>query len=310
MANTNRFSFERGSEDGAANFHGPSENVGAPLETIGQDLRAAREGFGLDLQAVSQSLKIRVEHLAALEDSNSEGLPGRPYAIGFIRSYASYLGLDPVRSVERFKAEIAGRGNTTEAQLTYPSAERRLPQSVVLVLMLLLITAIAYGGYYLLIAANRVAEQPVAALPERLAPQPPQPAPSPIAPSVAAPAAPGDAADAPPADAEAEAAPLPVGRAYGTQNTNSRITLRVHQPVKILVEAAGNPFINRTLDRGDLYQVPNLVGLTISTPDSGAVEVILDGMSLGFLGAKGAIANGLSLNPNDLVDRTGQGRAG
>ena len=31
------------------------------------------------------------------------------YAIGFVRSYATFLGLDAAQMVERFKQEIAGR---------------------------------------------------------------------------------------------------------------------------------------------------------------------------------------------------------
>ena len=36
-------------------------------------------------------------------------LPGKTYAIGFVRSYAGYLGLDATATVERFKQEISGR---------------------------------------------------------------------------------------------------------------------------------------------------------------------------------------------------------
>jgi cytoskeleton protein RodZ len=304
MTNTNRYAPDSGSglEYGAPPFAGRSDNLGVPLDTIGQDLRKTREGYGLTLEAVSHALKIRVDHLAALEESNSEGLPGRPYAIGFIRSYASYLGLDPVRSVERFKAEIAGRQATLQTEIAYPVAERRLPKSVVLVLLLLLVTAVAYGGYSLLVSANRAAEPPVATLPERLAVNPPESVPSPIVPPAATAESPAE---------PAVAAPLPEGRAYGTGNANSRVTLRAHQATKLLVQGADNTvFINRTLAPGDLYQTPNLVGLKVSTPDAGAFEVILDGMSLGFLGGRGVIANGLSLNPQDLVDRSGRGGRG
>jgi cytoskeleton protein RodZ len=375
MAKVTRLSFDKtgGPDGGSPQLRSFSEDLNSPLETIGHDLRAAREGFGLDLEAVSRALKIRVEHLAALEESNSEGLPGRPYAIGFVRSYASYLGLDPVRSGERFKAEIAGRGNNTEAELTYPTSERRLPQGVVVVLLLLLAAAVVYGGYYLVISAGRVAEPPVIAVPDRLAVPAPEPL-LPITPEGAVPVVPeavaaapeaalptpeAAAADAPapvaapepepvivetappapqrvvpvpapranetappapqqvvpvPATRASETAPpapqrvvpVPSPRAYGTRNLNSRVTLRARFPARLLVRGPDNTvFLNRTLAPGDLYQVPNLVGLRVTTTDSGAVEVILDGAFLGVLGRRGAAASGLSLNPQDLVDRTG-----
>src|ERR1700733_14439009 len=83
-----------------------------PLETVGQDLRAARLRRGDDLATVSTSLKIRKDHLEAIEEDLLDALPGRTYAVGFVRSYADYLGLDVSQTLERFKAEIAGRTDT------------------------------------------------------------------------------------------------------------------------------------------------------------------------------------------------------
>ena len=88
-----------------------SGDADAPLETVGQDLRAARIRRGDDLAAVSRALKIRKDHLDALESDRQEDLPGKTYAIGFVRSYARYLGLDVNVLVDRFKAEVAGRGD-------------------------------------------------------------------------------------------------------------------------------------------------------------------------------------------------------
>ena len=78
-----------------------SGEADTPLETVGQDLRAARLRRGDDLATVSKALKIRKDHLEALEEDRFDALPGRTYAIGFVRSYADYLGLD------------AGRGGRT-----------------------------------------------------------------------------------------------------------------------------------------------------------------------------------------------------
>src|ERR1700744_6399614 len=106
-----------------------SDDADTPLETVGQDLRAARLRRGDDLASVSRALKIRKDHLEALEEDRFEQLPGRAYAIGFIRSYADYLGIDPVQSVERFKLEIAGRGADALPAATLPTVEeeRQLP---------------------------------------------------------------------------------------------------------------------------------------------------------------------------------------
>ena len=71
---------------------------------IGEKLREAREKNGLKLSEVSTLLRIREDHLAALESEEFERLPGKAYVIGFIRSYATQLGLDAAELISRFKA--------------------------------------------------------------------------------------------------------------------------------------------------------------------------------------------------------------
>lgn len=309
MAKVTGLSLERsgGTQQRRLHLREISADGDAPLETVGLDLRSARQRKGEDLATVSRALKIRKDHLEALEESNLEGLPGRAYAIGFLRSYADYLGLDSNSCVERFKAEIAGRGDGDEPSLL-PSVEheRKWPQGAI-VFVVLLVAVVAYAAYYLLSSPAQTAST-VTAVPERLAAEAAGPAASVPAPAIEpAPALePAPPPPAPPTAAEL-AASLPPGRAYGTRNSDSRVTLRVHMPIRVTVQGADNMiFISRELSPGDRYQTPNLVGLRISTPDSGAVEVILDGTSLGFLGASGANAEDLSLDPQDLVDRARQ----
>ena len=76
----------------------------------------------------------------------------------------------------------------------------------------------------------------------------------------------------------------------------------------MLVQGPNNTLLlNRLLQPGDSYFVPNMNGATLSTPDGGALELILDGGSLGYAGKDGAIAEGLSLNPQDVIDHQGRG---
>jgi cytoskeleton protein RodZ len=64
---------------------------------IGSALRKARLLRGKSLQEVSRETRIRAEYLEALERERFEDLLGDVYVRGFLRSYASYLGLDPAR---------------------------------------------------------------------------------------------------------------------------------------------------------------------------------------------------------------------
>src|SRR5210317_1596773 len=72
-------------------------------ETVGADLRAARLRLGQDLGTVGEAIRIKVDHLRAIEESDLEALPGTTYALGFVRSYAEYVGLGADECIRRFK---------------------------------------------------------------------------------------------------------------------------------------------------------------------------------------------------------------
>jgi len=176
----------------------------SPLETVGSELRAARLRRGDEIAQVSRALKIRKDHLEALEGDRLEDLPGKTYAIGFVRSYARHLGLDAADYVERFKREISGRADDHARE---PAAihldDRRLSYGwrimagVVLVLLV-------WGGWRLL-SPGTESNQPVPPPPVLNPPKPAaKPAPQPV---VAPPqtAVPSPAADTvPPATATAQ----------------------------------------------------------------------------------------------------------
>ena len=79
----------------------------ATSEKIGGILRDAREAANATLDDISALLKIRSDHLQALENDDFERLPGSVYAIGFIRTYATHLGLNAGELIERYKAAVA-----------------------------------------------------------------------------------------------------------------------------------------------------------------------------------------------------------
>jgi len=68
-------------------------------------LAAARQNAGMTLSEVAASTHIREQHLAAIEAIDRGALPSRPYAIGFVKTYAEFLGLDAAPVVIRFKEE-------------------------------------------------------------------------------------------------------------------------------------------------------------------------------------------------------------
>jgi cytoskeleton protein RodZ len=190
---------------------------------VGQDLRAARLRRGDDLASVSRALKIRKDHLEALEEDRLEDLPGRTYALGFVRSYAQYLGLDANEMTERYKNDMTGRSEEA-AQPVAPIHvdDRRLPRGW-LVIAGILVLLLGYGAWHLL-SGREDAGQAVPPAPSLSPPNKPvatpRPAPSMQQGAMVMPDAASDQTDTAADDEEAVAMPAP---AAGPQTPATRI---------------------------------------------------------------------------------------
>jgi cytoskeleton protein RodZ len=143
--------------------------VTAPPRGVGVALREARQRRAWTIEFCAQQLRIRPAVLEAMEAGRFEKLPNGAYALGFVRSYADYLGLDRDEIARRVKAEAAALSAPTELVFPTPISESRLPSGVVLAVSALLATA-AYGLWYYQTAADRVPIPRVAAVNERMLP--------------------------------------------------------------------------------------------------------------------------------------------
>jgi cytoskeleton protein RodZ len=77
---------------------------------IGERLRSAREALGLSLEEVEAATRIRRSYLQALEQEAFDRLPGPAYARGFLRAYATHLGLRPEDIPELSRPGAASAG--------------------------------------------------------------------------------------------------------------------------------------------------------------------------------------------------------
>lgn len=76
------------------------------METeIGSTLREARIRHKVDLAEIEERTKIRVRYLRALENEEWDLLPGPTYTRSFIRTYATFLGLDGERLADDFRRQ-------------------------------------------------------------------------------------------------------------------------------------------------------------------------------------------------------------
>jgi len=135
---------------------------------VGEELRRAREDAGLDLADVAAHLRIRSNFLSALEEGRPDALPGITYAIGYVRTYAAFLGLEPDAAVRRFKEEAAGLNSKPQLVFPSPAPEGRVP-GLVLMLVAVMLAGGAYGGWYWLSERDGSLRDLVPAVPERLA---------------------------------------------------------------------------------------------------------------------------------------------
>ena len=87
---------------------------------IGPTLREARIRRKIDLTEIEGQTKIRVRYLRALENEEWDLLPGPTYTRSFIRTYASFLGLDGERLADDYRRH-------EEAQFAEPGGGREPP---------------------------------------------------------------------------------------------------------------------------------------------------------------------------------------
>jgi cytoskeleton protein RodZ len=114
---------------------------------VGALLRRRREEIQQDVDDVSRQLRIRSAYIRAIEEGRFHELPGNAYAIGFVRAYADYLGLNGGSVVSDYRDELARRSRQNELVWPTEGSESRFPGGAILGVCLLLGLAI-YGGWY------------------------------------------------------------------------------------------------------------------------------------------------------------------
>ncbi|MEW6623212.1 MAG: RodZ domain-containing protein [Bacillota bacterium] len=72
------------------------------MSGLGRRLKDRRQSLGLSIKDIEEITKIRPLYIEALENEKFSVLPGKVYIIGFLRSYAKALKLDPKEIIEEF----------------------------------------------------------------------------------------------------------------------------------------------------------------------------------------------------------------
>ena len=112
---------------------GVSESASSTAETVGGSpgsiLRRCREFHGITLEEASETTKIGVSYLKALEDDQIREFANQAYLKGFLRIYATYLGLnsdDVARMYDKLFGVQGEKPDTVRVSSSPSSPPRRL----------------------------------------------------------------------------------------------------------------------------------------------------------------------------------------
>lgn len=256
------------------------DGAGLLQMTAGERLREARAKAGLTLDEAAHRTRIRRDYLDAIESMDSRGLPARAYAIGYLRTYASFLSLEPDALVEQFKRDVdteTGRAQPTAAAKTRDPI--KLPRG-------------AFGAVLILASLASVAwwysSQGTGSDGLLAVPPPPDAAPE---------WAREDFAERPARSSVEEIwAGLPLSEAVASSST---LVMRALEPVWMEVrDGSGRILFARQLEIGETYRALE-TGLTVSTANAGAIVLERDGEAIGPLGEAGMAVENLPVTEGD-----------
>lgn len=277
-------------------------------DRIGARLGAARTAAKIELVDIARDTRVPVRHLRAIEADAHDELPALPYAIGFVKSFARAVGIDPDEAAARFRAETTMVPHAPMAASIEPMDERRLPSrglavAAVAGLVVILGGLTAYGAGWFDPATPSA---PAATAPVAAAVPPPvqtQTAGSDApaiteAPAGAEAAAATTTAAVPPTaapDASTSAAPATGVSILATDDAWIRISRLNPATGKVETVKTG------LLGKGQRYDVPaGQTGLKLWTGRAGALRVSVDGRTLPALGGPVETIRNVSLDADAL----------
>ena len=266
---------------------------------VGEALRRTREFYGKTLEDVERALRIRSSQLDAIERGDISALPGRVYAIGFVRSYAEYLELDGARVVHLFKTQFMDGQSRASLSFPVPASETKTPAVWLVSITLVLASAVMLGWHYFN-RQDRTIVREVASLPAHIE--------SHVNEEILI-----NALDTPLQEAAAheqvgvvgDEAGLAVGEdpevenMGGMQQTGIILNILDDSWVEIK-DGEGGILVSRVLEKGEEYFVPDNPGLSMSLGNAANVEIIVEGQALKPLGKDGDVRRGIPLNTTYL----------
>jgi cytoskeletal protein RodZ len=248
------------------------------LGALGQILRETREQRGLTLEEVEAAIKVRKPYLMALEEEDFASLPHPTYVKGFIRSYASFLELDPQYLLSLYPEK--DRAVVMQPAVRVRKAGRGAGFWAALAFLVLLVLGVAAYGYYYYYTGNYYvhlalpSSQNASALESKGQPSTGLPTATPLA------------TPSPPA----LAAPAPVPTSSPTSQTvEVRVKVLERSWVRVIVDSS--PVFTGFLEPGEDRTWVGEKSVFMTAGNAGGLRVVQNGRDWGLLGEQGEVVN-------------------
>ena len=266
---------------------------------VGEILRRTRSHYGQSLPDIERALRIRASQIEAIENNQIEKLPGRVYAIGFVRSYSEYLGLDGDKMVHLFKVQSGGGSASPQLHFPATASESKTPP-VWIVGASALAAVVIVAGWWFVQHQGRALVTEIPEVPaemradaeghslqgEIMGPMPP---PDRIATMSQ------EETIAPTAQSPQEIEPAAGETAAASAREGIILNITQNSWVEIR-DQKGATIVSRVLKEGDQYYVPDRPDLSMSLGNAGGVQLEVDGQSLSPLGNVGEVRRNISLD--------------
>lgn len=254
--------------------------------TVGEILRRTRLHYNISFDQAERDLRIKAEHLEALEHNSIERLPGRVYVFGFVRTYSEYLGLDGEKMVSLLKRQAGRKVEKVRHVLTMPvddEEQQKTPGWKVTTA-----SAVALCAALIIISAVSGSNSPdeIPPVPKELSAQmtvPEKPKPEQPSQDLVA-----QVLDNQLAAAEVPAAPPAAHPVVLKALENTWLEIR---------DSAHKVVFSRVLNQGEEYWVPQeQTDLFMTLGNAGGLQILVEGQALPLLGAKGQVRRNVPLN--------------
>lgn len=125
------------------------EELEIDIDDIGAILKSSRLKQKKSLEDVSGELCIRKIYLTALEEGDYETLPPVPYGVGYVRTYANYLGLSAERAVKLYKNASLIEEQAKQEDLSFePEVNKSSNKHIIVGIVVLLSIYILFSVFH------------------------------------------------------------------------------------------------------------------------------------------------------------------